>query len=142
MVTSTDALAWLLTKSLWKGETEYWGFDSLCKEKKKRKYEYSIDILDNKIPVFIARFMSVLLAARISSFLSVNSSANRQMISALFKCSQDEQVTQLSTRGQCCTLSGWPTVLSSLLGLGAKMQESVHSYAPLLSAAPQLGLVD
>lgn len=63
----------------------------------------------------MARSISILLAARISSFLSVNSSANWQIISPLWKCSQNEQVTQLSTRGQCCTDSGWTTVLAELI---------------------------
>lgn len=46
----------------------------------------------------MARSISILLAARISSFLSVNNSANWQIISPLWKCSQNEQVTTIHKR--------------------------------------------
>lgn len=84
--------------------------------------------------------MSLLLADKISSFLSVNRSAKLQIISLLCQHntpnSQKEHFTHPPTRGQCFPIS-W----QQLPGPGAERPGFVHSYVLLLSAAPQLDLI-
>lgn len=107
--------------------------------------------------------MSILLAAKMSSFLSVNRSAKLQIISLLWQHStpnsQKEHFAHLPTRGQCFPISCKTKTITYLMltehkkrlflfclfkilpGLGAARPGFVHSYVPFLSAAPQLGLI-